>query len=109
MYHELTYAQIRSRCIKRVVVVLLVIVVIAAVVVWAGAVQRSTTEQGVSSIRNSILNTAQQCFAIEGSYPASLKHLEDNYGLTINHDNYVVYYEWFADNVPPTVTVGVRE
>lgn len=109
MYHEQTYEQIRMRRIRRFVMAFVVIVLVAVVVVAAHVAQRTTTEQGVASIRSSVLNTAQQCFAIEGSYPSSLKHLEDVYGLTVNHDTYIVYYEWMADNVPPTVTVNVRE
>ena len=49
-----------------------------------------------------------QCCAIEGSYPASLQHLEDSYGLAINHDEYIVTYEAFADNVVPSVVVVPR-
>lgn len=49
-----------------------------------------------------------QCYAIEGSYPSSLSHLEDAYGLTVNHDDYIINYEWFADNIPPSVAVSVR-
>ena len=51
------------------------------------------------------MEAALQCFAIEGAYPQSLQHLEEDYGLTINRDAYTVMYETFAANVPPTVTV----
>ena len=60
------------------------------------------------SVRESVLNAAKQCCAVEGSYPASLNHLEKNYGLVINHNDYVVSYEWFADNVLPSVVVTAR-
>ena len=36
------------------------------------------------------------------------RHLENDYGLVINHNDYVVSYEWFADNVLPTVVVTPR-
>ena len=64
--------------------------------------------QGAVALRDSILASAKQCCAIEGSYPSSLEHLEESYGLTINHDDYVITYECFADNVMPSVVVTPR-
>lgn len=108
MYHVQTYAEVKRRRRRLIIVVIVAIALVAAIVVGANVAQHRAAEQSVASIRNSVLNTAQQCYAIEGSYPSSLKHLEDMYGLYINHHNYIVYYEWFADNVPPTVTVNAR-
>ena len=49
-----------------------------------------------------------QCAAVEGAYPASLKYLEEHYGLIVNHSDYAVTYEAFASNVPPSVVVVPR-
>lgn len=65
-------------------------------------------EQGALSIRTSILHAAEQCYAIEGAYPSSLEHLKQQYGIRYNEDGYVVNYNAFAANVPPTVTVTLR-
>jgi len=65
-------------------------------------------KQATSSVRESIVTAAIQCAAIEGSYPSSLSHLEQHYGLVINHNDYIVNYEWLADNIPPSVTVVPR-
>ena len=87
-----------------------VIAVALAAVCWLGynAACANLREQGAASIRNAILDSAMQCCAIEGSYPASLQHLEDSYGLAINHDEYIVTYEAFADNVVQSVVVVPR-
>ena len=92
----------------RIVTVVAIIAVIVAVFFAVGVAQASAREQAVLSIRESVLIAAKQCCAVEGAYPASLEHLEDSYGLTINHEDYVVSYEWFADNVLPTVVVTAR-
>lgn len=108
MYHELTYDQqkriFRQRIVRLVFVVLLLV---AAIFLVVGA-QASAKEQAAISVRESVLNAAKQCCAVEGSYPSSLEHLEKNYGLVINHSDYVVSYEWFADNMLPSVVVSVR-
>ena len=62
----------------------LALVLALAVGGWfaAGAVGQNLREQGAVSVRNAILDSAKQCCAIEGSYPSSLEHLEQGYGLT---------------------------
>ena len=91
-------------------IIVFVVLAVAAVVVALGVIsaQAQAREQAALSLRESVLNAAKQCCAVEGSYPTTLQHLEDFYGLTINHDDYVVSYEWFADNVLPSVVVTPR-
>lgn len=93
----------------RRVVYLLLSVLIVANVLFAVFMSRSIArEQGVATLRDSTIDAALQCCAVEGSYPASLKHLEEHYGLIINEDDYIVTYQWLGDNVPPSVVVKAR-
>ena len=64
--------------------------------------------QSALSVRNAVMEAAMQCAAVEGAYPASLKYLEEHYGLIVNHSDYAVTYEAFASNVPPSVVVVPR-
>ncbi len=108
MFHEITDRQLKHR--RRVRIAVACAVAALLIAAWAvfGIVQNSTREQGAAALRESIMNAAKQCCAIEGSYPNSLEHLERYYGVSINHDDYVVSYESFADNVMPTVVVTPR-
>ena len=108
MYHELTYKQEKMRLARRILTFVLVVALALVVVFVAVMARTSAREQAALSLRESVLNAAKQCCAVEGSYPASLEHLEEDYGLTINHDDFVVSYEWFADNVLPSVVVTAR-
>ena len=108
MYHELTTADIRRRRRRRVIAAVLVALVVLAIIIGFFAVREATRAQSAAALRESILTAARQCCAVEGSYPSSLAHLEDVYGLTINHDDYIITYEWFADNVMPSVVVIPR-
>ena len=108
MYHEMTYEQVKRRRAKRLLTCILVLALAAVIASAFIIAQASAREQAATSVRESVLNAAKQCCAVEGSYPSTLKHLEDNYGLTINHNDYVVSYEWFADNVLPSVVVTAR-
>lgn len=108
MYHEITYRQVRKRRVRRLAALAVVAALAAALWLVAGAAQASAHEQAAASVRESVLNAAKQCCAVEGSYPASLAYLESEYGLVVNHDDYVVNYEWLAGNVLPSVAVTAR-
>ncbi len=86
---------------------LVCILAVCAVTVY-GAVKQSLSEQAALAVRESILESAKQCCAVEGSYPFDLEHLEKDYGLTINHDDYIITYQAFASNVVPSVVVVPR-
>lgn len=108
MYRELTYKETARR--RRAFAVFAVCVAVAcALAAWGvHAARENARVQGAAALRDSILSAANQCAAIEGSYPADLEHLEENYGLAINHDDYVITYECFADNIAPSVVVSPR-
>lgn len=108
MYHEVTYDQARQHKIKVIALAVLAVALLVIAIYAAMIAQAHAREQAAVSVRESVLNAAKQCCAVEGSYPSSLAHLESNYGLVINHDDYVVSYEWFADNVLPSVVVTAR-
>lgn len=82
----------------------IVLAIVLAIVAF-DFIGSSLRAQGELSVRNAILNSAKQCFAIEGAYPSSLSHLEESYGLVVNRDDYAITYEVFADNVMPNVVV----
>ena len=108
MYHEVTYAELKRRRNKRILLAVVIVAILAALTMAVFVMRASAREQGVLSTREAIMSAAKQCCAGEGSYPSTVKHLEEHYGLVINHDDYVISYEWFADNVLPTVVVTAR-
>ncbi|RDB62852.1 hypothetical protein C1878_07460 [Gordonibacter sp. 28C] len=108
MYHERSTEQRKRRNGTKIVVFVLAIVLVVGGWFAAGAVNQNLREQGAVSVRNAILDSAKQCCAIEGSYPSSLEHLEDEYGLRVNRSDYVITYEVFAENIMPSVVVVPR-
>lgn len=67
--------------------------------------QRASNLQSVDLLRQSARRAVVQCYAIEGSYPADVTYLEENYGLHYNHEKYFIDYQIFASNVMPDVEV----
>lgn len=108
MFHEITDTQLKRRHTRLAVLVCVVVLLVVVACLTFAAVQANAREQGALALHDSIVNAAKQCCAIEGTYPSSLEHLEKNYGLSINHNDYLVSYESFADNIMPTVVVTPR-
>lgn len=71
----------------------------------AGNVSRQQQAENLKQMQDAISRAVLNCYAIEGSYPASLDYVERHYGLQIDHDRYDVFYEIFAQNLMPEITV----
>lgn len=66
-------------------------------------------EEGAAALKAAVERSARQCYVVEGVYPSNLAYLEENYGLTVNHEDFYVTYEAFASNLPPSVRVTRRQ
>lgn len=91
-----------SAWFKMVVFVVLFVVLASFVIGGTGTrVQVRQTEFIADAVRRS----AVQAYALEGRFPDTVVYLEENYGLIIDHDNYVVYYESLGGNLIPQIRV----
>ena len=108
MYHIKRVLSLRARLITAAV--LLAVLVLAALGLMLGSRQvgRDLDTASAQALRQAVLQAAVQCYAVEGSYPASLDYLEGNYGLLVNHDRFIVTYEAFDSNLMPQVNVLER-
>lgn len=69
---------------------------------------RDMEEESIAALKAAVERSARQCYVVEGFYPPSLEYLEENYGLQINTDEFVVVYDVFASNISPDVRVVKR-
>lgn len=71
-------------------------------------VQKSKESENLNILSDAIRRSAVQCYAIEGFYPPNIEFLENNYGLVVDHDKYVVSYNVFASNIMPDIDVYLK-
>ena len=64
--------------------------------------------EGAETLRSAVARASVQCYAIEGRYPPSVAYLEENYGVKIDRERFDVFYEGFASNIMPSITVNSR-
>jgi len=66
---------------------------------------RASSQEAERILRDSLQRAAVTSYAIEGRYPASLCHLENTFGISIDHERFVVHYSVLASNLPPIILV----
>ena len=81
----------------------------AAIMIWliisVNNAAESADKSRSDAVYTTIMNSASLCYSIEGEYPPDIGYLEENYGVKIDRDKYVVHYEYFGANIRPTVTI----
>lgn len=93
---------------KKLLIALLLCACVLTGFLWIRSARQDIRLQSRESVRQAVLRSAVECYCIEGAYPESLSYLEENYGLHVNHRDFIVTYEVFASNVAPDVRVLVR-
>ena len=84
-------------------------ILLAGVFAWAGRAAKNSMAEQTDAIRDTIYERALQCYVIEGAYPEDLDYLVENYGLSVNREDYRIIYRAYAENMPPDVRVFYRE
>ena len=69
---------------------------------------KSQDEEGARIARESIYRAVLTCYAQEGAYPASYEYIKQNYGIAVDETRYAVFYDIFASNIMPDITVLER-
>lgn len=107
MYNE--KGSSKKRHIKNFFIIFVVLLIISffSIIVGSG-MSRDISEESKNAVKNAVIRCAVSCYATEGSYPKSINYLEDNYGLIINHNKYIVSYDSFSDNLLPQVKVLIK-
>jgi hypothetical protein len=88
-----------------IVLAILIAGLVLSTVLTADDSQISAREDAV---RETVRERALQCYVIENAYPESLDYLKENYGLTVNEEDYLIVYDLYAENQPPQIKVIYR-
>ena len=84
---------------------LLVLAVALCFLVALSRLDSGQKEEGRRQLEESLRRSAVACYAAEGVYPPTLSYLEEHYGVQIDRSRYAVFYEIFAENLMPDITV----
>ena len=73
------------------------------------SVDRQQGEEGRQQLDTALRRAAVACYAAEGVYPPTVEYLQQHYGVQIEEERYIVFYEIFANNLMPDITVLEKE
>lgn len=93
---------------RRVLKTLLICILMGAMVLCGKMVRDDVVKQSAESVEKAVWRAAHQCYALEGVYPPALEVLERDYGLMLDHERFIVFYECYASNHPPQIEVFAR-
>lgn len=68
-------------------------------------VDSKTTDEQATMLKEAVLRATMTCYAVEGRYPQRVDELERSYGITYDHEKYIVVIDGFAQNVLPEIRV----
>ncbi len=81
-----------------------IVVVILFIIAVQGVSGSNYFDEKVS-LQNAIEKDIIYCYSLEGFYPPSIAYMEENYGLTYNHDRFIINYERMGSNTMPTYII----
>lgn len=93
--------------------VLLSLALFAGIALWMlfGVREAAAAEarEGLRQAELAVRRAAVSCYALEGAYPSTYEDLKARSGIAVDEEKYKVFYEIFASNIMPEITVVRRE
>ena len=88
----------------------LVVFVLVAVLIIQGIGRASSVSdrEELELAERAIRQAAVSCYAMDGAYPATFQDLKDRCSIAVNEEKFAVFYEIFASNIMPEITVTER-
>ena len=103
----------RSKRLLSWVPTVLGLLVFAAVAAWMVLGVREASEvsdrEGLRLAEQAVRQAAVSCYALEGTYPATYENLKRSSGIAVDEEKYSVFYDIFASNIMPDITVLERQ
>ena len=65
-------------------------------------------DTALTNAERALRRAAAACYAAEGVYPPTVDYLFEHYGVALDLERYAVFYEVFAENLMPEITVIER-
>ncbi|MBO4901443.1 MAG: hypothetical protein J5518_01430 [Lachnospiraceae bacterium] len=88
--------------------ILFFVAVIGIFLYGIASVSSGSAEDERRVLEEAIHKDIVHCYAVEGMYPPTLAYMEEHYGLTYDHDLFLVDYETVGSNIMPNVTIIER-
>lgn len=84
-------------------------ILVMAVFFWGVSLLSNSSVRDEKGILEDAINRdIIHCYAVEGFYPPTIDYIEEHFGLTYDHDKYLIDYESIGNNIMPNVMIIER-
>lgn len=83
-------------------------VIIAVFFLGVSFLTNSSVRDEKGILEKAINRDIVHCYAVEGFYPPSISYIEEHFGLTYDHEKYLVDYETIGNNIMPNIMIIER-
>ena len=73
--------------------------------VAVSGLEKGRRDEAKEQLESVLRKAAVTCYASEGFYPPNVAYMREHYGLQYDERRYAIYYEVFASNLMPDITV----
>lgn len=70
--------------------------------------QIATSDEQLEQATQTLKKAVVLCYSTEGSFPPNLYYLQENYGVNIDTDRYIIHYKAYASNLMPEIVLFNR-
>lgn len=101
-----------NRALSALLKLLLPLAAVAALLLFTVSVNSlgsGHSAEEMQQLEIALRRSCVTCYAVEGVYPPNVEYLEQHYGIQIDRARYTVYYDVFAENLMPDITVMENE
>ncbi len=93
---------------KKIITAVLALGILLWFFIALGKLNAGQENEGKEQLQEALRRSAVACYASQGQYPPNLEYLCRHYGVQIDESRYHVFYEVFAENLMPQITVTER-
>ena len=88
-----------------IIPVIFTIAIIVIVLIGLRQADEANRAEGLRVLEEALHRAVIHSYAVEGSFPESLAHITETYGIYIDSTRFVVHYDVFAQNILPYIRV----
>ena len=94
-----------GRALQAILAPLVILAAVLCLFMAVSELQTGREQESQRQLEDTLRRAAVACYAAEGIYPPDISYLEEHYGIQIDKDRFAVYYDVFASNLMPDITV----
>lgn len=93
---------------KNILQIFSIVIVLFFLIVYLDKLSVVSDSEGARIAEDAIREATITCYSLDGVYPVSFESLKSKSNIVIDEEKYTVFYEVFADNIMPEITVVER-